>query len=132
MKLDRIDIKILSELQKNGRISNVELADVVHLSAGPCLMRVKKLQAEGFILGYSATIDVAKLGETLTVFTEITLKNHRQIDFSVSHNSREDRFRHRVPPGFGWLRLSGEFHHGWDQRVSDDHGASGRARYRNR
>ena len=82
MKLDKIDLKILSELQKNGRISNVELADVVHLSASPCLMRVKKLQAEGFIVGYSAKIDVAKLGQTLTVFTEITLKNHRQIDFS--------------------------------------------------
>ena len=82
MKIDKIDIKILSELQKNGRISNVELADVVHLSASPCLMRVKKLQAEGFIMGYSAKIDVAKLGQALTVFTEITLKNHRQIDFS--------------------------------------------------
>ena len=82
MKLDKIDIKILSELQKNGRISNVELADVVHLSPSPCLMRVKKLQAEGFILGYSAQINVVKLGQTLTVFTEITLKNHRPIDFS--------------------------------------------------
>lgn len=82
MKLDKIDIKILSELQKNGRISNVELAEVVHLSASPCLMRVKKLQEEGFIVGYSAQIDVAKLGQTLTVFTEITLKNHRPTDFS--------------------------------------------------
>jgi DNA-binding Lrp family transcriptional regulator len=82
MKLDKIDIKILSELQKNGRISNVELADVVHLSASPCLMRVKKLQAEGFIVGYSAQINVVKLGQALTVFTEITLKNHRPIDFS--------------------------------------------------
>jgi DNA-binding Lrp family transcriptional regulator len=45
-------------------------------------MRVKKLQTEGFITGYSAQIDVAKLGQTLTVFTEITLRNHRQIDFS--------------------------------------------------
>ena len=82
MKLDKIDIKILSELQKNGRISNVELSEVVHLSASPCLMRVKKLQEEGFIVGYSAQVDVAKLGQTLTVFTEITLKNHRPIDFS--------------------------------------------------
>jgi DNA-binding Lrp family transcriptional regulator len=82
MKLDKIDIKILSELQKNGRISNVELAELVHLSPSPCLMRVKKLQTEGFITGYSAQIDVAKLGQTLTVFTEITLRNHRQIDFS--------------------------------------------------
>jgi len=82
MKLDKIDIKILSELQKNGRISNVELADLVSLSASPCLMRVKKLQEEGFIVGYSARVDLAKLGQTLTVFTEITLKNHRPIDFS--------------------------------------------------
>lgn len=81
-KLDRIDIKILAELQRNGRITNVELADLVHLSPSPCLMRVKKLQQAGYITGYSAQIDVAKLGETLTVFTEFTLKNHRQIDFA--------------------------------------------------
>lgn len=81
-KLDRIDVKILSELQKNGRITNVELADLVNLSPSPCLMRVKKLQQAGYILGYSAMINVAKLGETLTVFTEVTLKNHRQIDFA--------------------------------------------------
>ncbi|MBT9292970.1 Lrp/AsnC family transcriptional regulator [Prosthecodimorpha staleyi] len=82
MKLDQIDLKILSELQKNGRITNVELAELVNLSPSPCLMRVKKLQAEGYILGYSARINVAKLGQPLTVFTEITLKNHRQSDFA--------------------------------------------------
>jgi DNA-binding Lrp family transcriptional regulator len=82
MKLDRIDIKILYELQKNGRITNVELADLVHLSPSPCLMRVKKLQSEGYIDGYSAQINTAKLGQTMTVFTEVTLKNHRQIDFA--------------------------------------------------
>jgi DNA-binding Lrp family transcriptional regulator len=82
MKLDRIDIKILSELQKNGRITNVELAELVNLSPSPCLMRVKKLQSEGYIISYSAQINVAKLGQTLTVFTEVTLKNHRQLDFA--------------------------------------------------
>jgi DNA-binding Lrp family transcriptional regulator len=82
MKLDKIDIRILSELQKNGRITNVELAELVHLSPSPCLMRVKKLQSEGYITGYSAQIDIAKLGQSLTVFTEITLRNHRQIDFA--------------------------------------------------
>jgi DNA-binding Lrp family transcriptional regulator len=82
MKLDRIDIKILYELQRNGRITNVELAELVALSPSPCLMRVKRLQAEGYIEGYSAQINLAKLGQTLTVFTEITLKNHRQIDFA--------------------------------------------------
>lgn len=82
LKLDRIDVRILAELQRNGRITNVELAELVHLSPSPCLMRVKKLQKAGYIIGYSAQIDVAKLGETLTVFTEFTLKNHRQIDFA--------------------------------------------------
>ena len=82
LKLDRIDVKILAELQKNGRITNVELADLVALSPSPCLMRVKKLQQAGYITGYAAQINVAKLGETLTVFTEFTLKKHRQTDFA--------------------------------------------------
>ncbi len=81
-KLDRIDINILCELQKSGRITNAQLAELVHLSPSPCLMRVKKLQNAGYITGYSAKIDLARLGETLTVFTEITLKNHRQKDFA--------------------------------------------------
>jgi len=82
MKLDRIDIRILHELQKNGRITNVELAELVHLSPSPCLMRVKKLQQAGYITGYSAQINLAKLGASITILTEITLKNHRQIDFA--------------------------------------------------
>ena len=82
LKLDRIDIKILAELQSNGRITNVELSELVNLSPSPCLMRVKKLQQAGYITGYTGQIDISKLGETLTVFTEITLKNHRQSDFA--------------------------------------------------
>lgn len=82
MKLDRIDVKILNALQRNGRMTNVELAEMVNLSPSPCLLRVKKLQAEGYIEGYSAQINIGKLGQTVTVFTEITLKNHRQVDFA--------------------------------------------------
>ena len=52
--LDEIDLKILNEIQADGRITNVELAELVNLSPSPCLMRVKKLQSEGFITGYSA------------------------------------------------------------------------------
>ncbi len=89
VKLDRIDIRILHELQKNGRITNVELAELVHLSPSPCLMRVKKLQQAGYITGYSAQIDIAKLGQTITVFTEVTLKNHRQIDFARFQQAAE-------------------------------------------
>jgi DNA-binding Lrp family transcriptional regulator len=82
MKLDRIDIKILNVLQQNGRMTNVELSEVVNLSPSPCLMRMKRLQTEGYIEGYTAQVNVAKLGQTVTVFTEVTLKNHRQIDFA--------------------------------------------------
>ncbi|MBY5371279.1 Lrp/AsnC family transcriptional regulator [Rhizobium leguminosarum] len=82
MKLDRTDIKILHVLQQNGRMTNVELAEIVNLSPSPCLMRVKKLQSEGYIEGYTAQINVAKLGQALLVFTEVTLKNHRQTDFA--------------------------------------------------
>ena len=106
-KLDRIDIKILNELQKNGRISNVELAELVNLSPSPCLMRVKKLQAEGYIQGYSAQIDVGKLGQTLTVFTEITLRNHRQTDFarflSVVEKTDQIIECHLVSGGYDYL-----------------------------
>lgn len=107
LKLDRIDIKILHELQKNGRVTNVELAELVSLSPSPCLMRVKKLQSEGYIDGYAAQINVNKLGQTLTVFTEITLKNHRQIDFARFLNMIEkiDQVMecHLVSGGYDYL-----------------------------
>lgn len=82
MKLDRIDIKILAELQKNGRLTNIELADRVHLSASPCLMRLKKLQGAGLIRGFAAEIDLTQLADVLTVFTEVTLVRHGMQDLS--------------------------------------------------
>jgi DNA-binding Lrp family transcriptional regulator len=81
-KLDRIDLKILAKLQQSGRITNVELADAVGLSPSPCLTRVKRLEQAGFITGYGAHINLGKLGEFLTVFTEVTLTEHRRGDFS--------------------------------------------------
>lgn len=82
LKLDRIDLKILAQLQRSGRMANVELADAVGLSPSPCLTRVKRLEKAGFIGGYSAQINLDKLGEMLTVFTEVTLTEHRSGDFS--------------------------------------------------
>lgn len=81
-KLDRIDLRILAHLQKNGRITNVELSNAVCLSPSPCLVRVKRLEQAGYITSYSAHIDLAKLGDTLTVFTEVTLSDHHVEDFS--------------------------------------------------
>ncbi|CAN7765611.1 Lrp/AsnC family transcriptional regulator [Caballeronia sp. LjRoot29] len=79
--LDRLDLRILIELQKRGRITNVQLADAVGLSASPCLTRVKRLEKAGFIAGYGALIQIAKLGEFQVVFTKITLADHRLEDF---------------------------------------------------
>ena len=81
-KLDRIDLKILAHLQRNGRVTNVDLADAVGLSASPCLMRVRRLEKAGYITGYGAQIQLKKLGDTMTIFTEVTLSDHRAPDFA--------------------------------------------------
>lgn len=81
-KLDRIDIKILSQLQNNGRITNTALADAVGLSQSPCLQRLKRLEAQGYIRGYGARLDIGRLADAITVFTEVTLADHRREDFS--------------------------------------------------
>lgn len=78
MKLDRIDIKILRRLQTHGRISNVELAEAVGLSASPCLARIKKLETAGIIVGYEARFDLVKLGNFVTAYVQVILKNHRR------------------------------------------------------
>ncbi len=80
-KLDRIDIKILAELQKNGNITNANLANAVGLSPSPCLQRVKRLESSGVISGYGAHLNLAKLTTTVTVFTEVMLQDHRREDF---------------------------------------------------
>ena len=71
--LDRIDRNILNELQWDGRISNVELSKRVGLSPTPCLERVKRLEKQGFISGYTALVNPHFLGASLLVFVEITL-----------------------------------------------------------
>ncbi|KAF1065606.1 winged helix-turn-helix transcriptional regulator (plasmid) [Burkholderia gladioli] len=80
-KLDRIDLRILSQLQKRGRIINLELADAVGLSPSPCLIRVKRLEKAGYIVGYGTHIRLEKLGDVQVVFTEVTLASHRRADF---------------------------------------------------
>lgn len=72
--LDKIDRNILDTLQNQGRISNVELAKTVGLSASPCLERVKRLEEQGYIKGYFASLNPEKLGAAMLVFVEITLE----------------------------------------------------------
>ncbi|HLI10289.1 MAG TPA: Lrp/AsnC family transcriptional regulator [Alphaproteobacteria bacterium] len=80
-KLDRLDVKILATLQASGRITNIELAETVGLSATPCMQRVKRMEAAGYIRSYHALLDIDRLCANLIVFTEITLRNHRREDF---------------------------------------------------
>jgi len=74
--MDAIDRAILRELQRDGRVSNAELADRVHLSPSPCLRRVRRLEADGTISGYRAVLDKRKLGLGLTVFIEVKVTAH--------------------------------------------------------
>jgi len=74
MKLDVVDLKILTELQRDGSLSNVELAKRVHLSPSPCLARVKALEQAGVIDRYVALANASLLGLGLNVFISISLK----------------------------------------------------------
>lgn len=80
-KLDRIDINILAQLQQNGRLTIVDLADAVGLSPSPCLARLRRLEDAKYIIGYNARVQLSKLVEHITVFTEVTLSDHRREDF---------------------------------------------------
>lgn len=74
MQLDSVDLRILSELQHDGALTNVELARRVHLSPSPCLARVKALEAAGVIERYVALANAKLLGLGLNVFISISLK----------------------------------------------------------
>ncbi len=81
--LDEIDLKILQRLQDDGRITNVELANSVGLTAPPCLRRMRALEDEGVINSYHAAIDPAKMGYTITVFAMVSLKSQAETDLQA-------------------------------------------------
>ena len=72
MNLDAIDMKLLAELQADGRITNVELATKVGLTAPPCLRRMRALEQSGTIKSYHADVDASALGYTITVFAMVS------------------------------------------------------------
>jgi Lrp/AsnC family leucine-responsive transcriptional regulator len=80
-KLDAIDLKILDELQRDGRLSNVALARSVGLSPTPCAERVRALEERGIIAGYAARLDAQRLDLGLVVFIEITIDRTSQDAF---------------------------------------------------
>ncbi|MHA6722846.1 Lrp/AsnC family transcriptional regulator [Sphingomonas sp. RS2018] len=83
MAFDRIDRQIMALLQDDGRMTNVELAERVGLTAPPCLRRVRALEDAGAIRGYHATINPASLGYTITVFAMVSLKSQAEADLAA-------------------------------------------------
>jgi DNA-binding Lrp family transcriptional regulator len=83
MNLDAIDLKLLAELQADGRITNVDLATKVGLTAPPCLRRMRALEQSGTIKSYHADIDAGSLGYTITVFAMVSLKSQAEDDLKA-------------------------------------------------
>ena len=79
-KLDRIDRRILSDLQSNGRMTNVELAERAGISAPPCLRRVRALERAGIIKGYHADLSPEALGYSVSVFALVGLNSQAEAD----------------------------------------------------
>ncbi|MDQ2065916.1 Lrp/AsnC family transcriptional regulator [Xinfangfangia sp. CPCC 101601] len=82
-KLDQIDRHILAELQADGRMTNVELASRVGISAPPCLRRVRTLEEAGYINGYHAEIDARELGFEVAVFAMVRLNSQAEADLAA-------------------------------------------------
>ncbi|SEL10566.1 Lrp/AsnC family transcriptional regulator [Roseovarius nanhaiticus] len=82
-RLDPIDRKILAELQADGRMTNVELAKRVGISAPPCLRRVRTLEEAGYIRGYHADVDARELGFEVQVFANVGLQSQAEADLSA-------------------------------------------------
>lgn len=80
VKLDRIDRRILADLQADGRMTNVELARRAGISAPPCLRRVRALEEAGYVKGYHAEIDAGALGFNVTVFAHVGLNSQAEAD----------------------------------------------------
>ena len=90
MKVDKIDLKIIETLQKQGRITKQNLADAVALSPSACLERLKRLEKSGIIRGYHADVAMGKLMPYSAVLVEVTLENHRSEDFKRFESALAD------------------------------------------
>lgn len=101
--LDDFDHRIIATLQSDGRLSNVELAERIGLSPSPCLRRVKRLEREGYIAGYRATLDRTRVGLGFTVFVGVKIDGHA--------NDRAEGFEEAVvalPEVIGCHMVSGD------------------------
>lgn len=89
--LDAIDLRILSTLQANAKISNVELANRVHLSPSPCLARVRALERRGTIRHYVTLLDPLRIGLSVSVFIQITLEKHARKSIELFESAIRER-----------------------------------------
>lgn len=89
-ELDAIDIRILRELQKDGRITNVELSSRVGISAPPCLRRVRKLEESGIIRGYRALLNAPAMGFDLVAFCMVGLKHQSDANLKAFSAATRD------------------------------------------
>ncbi|QHJ01697.1 winged helix-turn-helix transcriptional regulator [Xylophilus rhododendri] len=107
MKLDRLDLRILSALQADGRISNLKLAEAIGLSPTAVLARVQRLTREGYILGYEARLNPIKLGVGMLVFVEVLLDRTTPNVFDAFNAAVQIRPEimecHMVAGGFDYL-----------------------------
>jgi Lrp/AsnC family leucine-responsive transcriptional regulator len=103
MKLDRSDHAILAVLQSDGRMSNVELAELVSLSESACLRRVRALEKSGLIKGYAAQVDQTKVGLPVDVFVNITLERQDLADLKAFEKAVQ-----RIPEVMECYLMTGE------------------------
>ena len=107
VRLDRIDRRILRDLQDNGRMTNVDLAKRAGISAPPCLRRVRALEEAGLIRGYHAMVDARELGFGVTVFAQVGLSSQAEklgkypIGLATVHHVHGSNMRIAADPAFG-------------------------------
>lgn len=104
MNLDNFDKQLLSTLQKDGRISNVELAETVNLSESACLRRVRTLEKKGFIDRFVALLDQKRMGLTNTVFVHIVLKREEKSELLAFEEAVKE-----IPEILECYLMTGEF-----------------------
>lgn len=106
IKLDRIDRRILEELQSDARLSSAELAERVSLTTSPCWRRVKRLEEEGLISGYHARLDAARLGYQVTAIVQISLDKKDTESLQAFEAAVQG-----IPQVVACFRISGRYDH---------------------
>ena len=106
IKLDRIDRRILEELQADARLSSADLAERVSLTTSPCWRRVKRLEEEGLISGYHARLDAGRLGYQVTAIVQVSLDKKDTASLQAFEAAVQE-----IPQVVACFRISGRYDH---------------------